>query len=135
MNETLKVTTETVTILADQARLTGDLSMPANPIGLVLFAHGSGSGRLSPRNQFVARALNDHHLATLLFDLLTPDEEVVDAATRRLGFDIGFLAQRLVAVTDWNETRAVVAHLPVGYSAPARAPRPRSSLPRLGPIG
>jgi pimeloyl-ACP methyl ester carboxylesterase len=115
MNETLKVTSETVTILADRAQLTGDLSIPTDPIGLVLFAHGSGSGRLSPRNQFVARTLNDHRIATLLFDLLTPDEEVVDAATRRLRFDIGFLALRLVAVTDWTETRAVVAHLPVGY--------------------
>lgn len=115
MNETMKVTTDTVTILVDGARLTGDLAMPSDPIGLVVFAHGSGSGRLSPRNQFVARALNDHRLATLLFDLLTPDEEVVDATTRRLRFDIGFLAQRLVAVTDWTETRAVVAHLPVGY--------------------
>jgi len=81
----------------------------------VIFAHGSGSSRKSPRNREVAATLQDRGLATLLFDLLTLDEEAVDRHTAHLRFDIDFLAQRLVAATDWATGHAVLARLPLGY--------------------
>jgi putative phosphoribosyl transferase len=91
--------------------LEGNLSVPSDAKGIVLFAHGSGSSRHSPRNQFVARTLNNAGLATLLIDLLTPDEEAIDQRTRELRFDIGLLAERLVCAIEWltkqNETRAL----------------------------
>ena len=90
--------------------LAGILQIPENADGLVVFAHGSGSSRLSPRNAAVARALNDRCFATLLFDLLTPDEE----ADRANVFDIPLLADRLVAAVRWLECEATVAELPVG---------------------
>ena len=90
-----------VHILADRATLAGNLNIPVNATALVLFAHGSGSSRHSPRNQFVARTLNDTGLATLLFDLLTPEEELVDTRTAELRFDIDLLAKRLVHATKW----------------------------------
>ena len=80
--------------------LGGDLVVPETATGLVIFAHGSGSSRLSPRNQWVASQLEAAHLATMLFDLLTPAEEAVDARTGELRFDVEFLAERLVHVTD-----------------------------------
>lgn len=83
--------------------LEGDLVVPQKGRGIVIFAHGSGSSRLSPRNRFVAKALNNAGIGTLLFDLLTAEEEVVDDVTRELRFDIPFLAKRLVAVTKWLE--------------------------------
>src|SRR5947199_604653 len=82
---------------------------------LVLFAHGSGSSRHSPRNQFVARTLNDAGLATLLFDLLTPEEESVDLYTREHRFDIGLLAERLVYATKWAKEQKQTRDLRVGY--------------------
>jgi putative phosphoribosyl transferase len=84
-------------------------------IGLVLFVHGSGSSRHSPRNQFVARTLNNAGLATLLFDLLTPEEELVDMRTAELRFDIGLLAERLVHATKWASEQAQTRDLRVGY--------------------
>src|SRR5439155_10742771 len=81
--------------------LHGELIEPANSNGVVLFAHGSGSSRHSPRNQFVARTLREHGLGTLLFDLLTEDEEQEDRFSGHLRFDIGLLAQRLVGATEW----------------------------------
>jgi pimeloyl-ACP methyl ester carboxylesterase len=95
--------------------LHGDLSVPSNAIGLVLFAHGSGSSRLSPRNRAVAATLHEGRIATLLFDLLTHDEERVDTITSQHRFDIATLAGRLVAVTDWVATSSEIARLPVGY--------------------
>lgn len=91
--------------------LPGGLSVPGNPYGVIVFAHGSGSSRFSPRNTAVARALNERGLATLLFDLLTPQEE----QARSNVFDVGLLAERLMAAVDWLEgqTRAI-ASLPVG---------------------
>ena len=77
-----------------------DLTVPHDPKGIVLFAHGSGSSRHSPRNRYVASILNDAGLATLLMDLLTPEEEQLDARTGHLRFDIGLLADRLAAATD-----------------------------------
>jgi len=81
----------------------------------VLFAHGSGSSRHSPRNRYVARVLNEANLATLLLDLLTPDEEAIDLHTAHLRFDIELLAERLVAATDWVTQYRDTQHLPVGY--------------------
>lgn len=95
--------------------LEADLSLPEAAFGVVLFAHGSGSSRFSPRNRHVARFLNDGGLATVLADLLTPDEEAVDEHTRALRFDIGMLAERLVAVTDWLSAQAPIESLPIGY--------------------
>jgi putative phosphoribosyl transferase len=90
-----------VRIEAGQVTLEGNLSLPERARGIVLFAHGSGSSRHSPRNRYVARVLNEAKLATLLVDLLTPDEEAIDLRTAHLRFDIGLLAERLVGVTDW----------------------------------
>lgn len=91
------------------------LALPEKSQGLVLFAHGSGSSRHSPRNQFVAELLNDGGLATLLLDLLTPQEEAIDRATAELRFDIGLLAGRLVAVTRWVRAQAPLEGLNLGY--------------------
>lgn len=81
--------------------LRGDLIIPESARGLVLFAHGSGSGRKSSRNRYVASVLQQHRIATLLFDLLTEQEEIVDARTAHIRFDISLLANRLIQVTDW----------------------------------
>jgi putative phosphoribosyl transferase len=102
---------EDVEVPADEMRLAGHLTIPENPIGVVLFAHGSGSSRHSPRNRYVAGELNQAGLGTLLFDLLTPQEEL----DRTKVFDVELLAGRLVEVTRWLGTRADAAELPVGY--------------------
>jgi dienelactone hydrolase len=94
--------------------LDGDLGIPDRPAGLVLFAHGSGSSRHSPRNRFVARALEGQNLATLLIDLLTPEEEAVDIRTAALRFDIPLLARRLVVIVDWLAGEPLTASLPIG---------------------
>ena len=93
--------------------LPGILEIPPSASGIVLFAHGSGSSRLSPRNQFVARALQKSHLATLLFDLLTPDEEVIDNVSAELRFNIPMLAERLVKATRYILEKH--RDLPIGY--------------------
>src|ERR1700730_13169645 len=92
-----------VQIQARRAVLSANLIIPENPVALVLFAHGSGSSRHSPRNQFVARTLNDAGLATLLFDLLTQHEEAADVRTGEHRFNIGLLAERLVDATNWTK--------------------------------
>jgi dienelactone hydrolase len=102
-------------IPAEGVQLDGTLTIPDGAHAVVLFAHGSGSSRFSPRNRFVARQLHDAHLATLLIDLLTPSEERVDAATAQLRFDIPLLARRLVAATDWLCGDPPTAQLRVGY--------------------
>ena len=94
--------------------LPGDLGMPAQPRGIVLFAHGSGSSRHSSRNQYVARALERRGLATLLIDLLTPDEEALDEQTGDFRFNIEMLAQRLTAIVDWLQRRETTSSLPIG---------------------
>jgi hypothetical protein len=91
-----------VRIAAGPVTLEGDWCVPAGAVGLALFAHGSGSSRHSPRNQFVARVLQEAGTGTLLFDLLTREEEAIDARTGELRFDIGLLAQRLVTATRWG---------------------------------
>src|SRR6266699_2672646 len=90
-----------VSIPAGRATLEGDLAVPAGGAGVVVFAHGSGSSRHSPRNRYVAAMLHETGLATLLFDLLTPAEEAIDLRTRQLRFDIELLSQRLVTAIDW----------------------------------
>jgi putative phosphoribosyl transferase len=102
---------KTVEIDLPEVRLAGDLTLPSNPIGIVVFAHGSGSSRLSPRNRFVAQALNGGALVTVLFDLLTPAEELDRANV----FDIEMLTGRLVETTHWLGTRPELRRLPIGY--------------------
>jgi dienelactone hydrolase len=104
-----------VQIQAGQAALSGNLHIPDEATALVLFAHGSGSSRHSPRNQFVARTLNNAGLATLLFDLLTPEEESIDARTAELRFNIGLLAERLVHATKWAKQQEQTRDLRIGY--------------------
>jgi dienelactone hydrolase len=106
--------THAVRLDAAGTTLDGDLTVPVAARGLILFAHGSGSSRHSPRNQYVARVLNASGLATLLMDLLTPAEEAIDEQTRALRFDIGLLARRLVGAVDWAATQPELASLPIG---------------------
>ncbi len=103
-----------VRLQAGQVELDGDLEVPAGAAGVVLFAHGSGSSRHSPRNRQVAAALRQAGLATLLLDLLTTAEEELDRATAELRFDVGMLAERLVAAVDWLLAEAATAGLAVG---------------------
>ena len=102
-------------IPAGRAVLSGNLTIPENAKALVLFAHGSGSSRHSPRNQFVARTLNRAGLGTLLFDLLTPEEEARDSYTREHRFNIGLLAERLVHATKWSRQQDEMRDLRIGY--------------------
>jgi putative phosphoribosyl transferase len=106
--------TETVTVDAADVGLTGDLSVPRGATGVVVFAHGSGSGRLSPRNRAVAGALVDDRFATLLFDLLTRGEEAAERRTHHLRFDIPLLASRLVGAVDWVARQGALRGLPIG---------------------
>ena len=104
-----------VQIPAGRARLDGDLAISDNPAGIVLFAHGSGSSRFSPRNRHVAGILQAAGLATLLMDLLTPQEEQVDALSGHLRFDIGLLADRLLLATDWVRSQHEMQNVAIGY--------------------
>src|ERR687889_2325615 len=104
-----------VRVSAGPVTLEGSLGIPDDAGGVVLFAHGSGSGRYSPRNRYVARVLREANLATLLIDLLTEDEEEVDLRTTRLRFDIGLLARRLVGATDWLVQNPHTEQLRIGY--------------------
>lgn len=92
---------QSIQISIGSISLSGDLNIPDGVQGAVLFAHGSGSGRHSPRNRYVAKVLQEASLGTLLLDLLTEDEELIDEQTRHLRFDIGLLANRLIGATDW----------------------------------
>ena len=102
-------------IPADGDEIQGDLRIPEDSKAIVIFAHGSGSSRHSPRNQYVAGVLNDGRIATLLIDLLTPDEEVVDLETSQLRFDIDLLAERLSAVTNWLRGQSATEKFYIGY--------------------
>ena len=103
-----------IAVPIDGQSLPGDLGMLPDPHGIVLFAHGSGSSRHSPRNQYVARRLERRSLATLLIDLLTPEEEAVDDRTAEYRFDIPMLAGRLVTIVDWLRRRKDTGSLPIG---------------------
>jgi len=109
------VTETSVVVAAQDADLDGDLTVPDQARALVLFAHGSGSSRRSPRNRAVAEVLQASGLATLLFDLLTPAEEEIDLRTRALRFDIELLARRLGAATDWADGQPELRSLPPAY--------------------
>jgi len=104
-----------VHIAVGSVTLEGNLSVPEGAGGVVLFAHGSGSSRHSPRNRYVARLLNEAKLATLLIDLLTSAEEAIDLRTAHLRFDIGFLAERLLGATDWLTLHPDTRDLGIGY--------------------
>jgi dienelactone hydrolase len=104
-----------VRIQAGRTGLSGNLTIPENAVALVLFVHGSGSSRHSPRNQFVARMLNDARLGTLLFDLLTSEEEAADVRTREHRFNIGLLTERLVQATRWVKQREQTRDSRLGY--------------------
>jgi dienelactone hydrolase len=104
-----------VHVAAGAVTLQGELNIPQNARGVVLFAHGSGSGRLSPRNRYVAALLNEAGLATLLVDLLTAEEEVVDMRTAHLRFNIDLLAERLIGATEWLAREPHTGGLRIGY--------------------
>lgn len=103
-----------VRIPADGTVLEGDLRLPEEARGLVVFAHGSGSSRLSPRNRYVAQVLNEHHMGTLLSDLLTIEEENVDKNTHRYRFDVPLLSDRLEQIVLWAHKHRETRHLPIG---------------------
>ena len=107
------IASSNVEIRSGRVILQGELSIPEGAPGVVLFAHGSGSSRHSPRNQFVARTIREAGAGTLLFDLLTREEEAIDSRTGHLRFDIGLLAERLVDATYW--LKGQLSHLSVGY--------------------
>ena len=98
-----------------RGEIVGDLHLPDDPHGLVVFAHGSGSSRHSPRNRLVARVLDEAELGTLLIDLLTAEEEAVDVRTAELRFDIGLLAERLLAATEAADADQRLRDLRLGY--------------------
>lgn len=104
-----------IKFLADRVALEGDLAIPDQAKAVILFAHGSGSGRFSPRNRYVAGALNKAGLSTFLIDLLTKKEEAEDALAGHLRFNIPFLAKRLLAATDWLLNEADTGKLKIGY--------------------
>ena len=103
-----------VNLRVDELTLEGHLAIPEDPHGIVIFAHGSGSSRHSPRNRFVARRLNEGRLATLLFDLLSEEEHAIDQTTGHLRFDIGLLAGRLTGAVDSVAQRSETASMNIG---------------------
>jgi pimeloyl-ACP methyl ester carboxylesterase len=115
LHETAHNTISSSEVAIEPWGLDGDWRLPRNACGVVVFCHGSGSSRMSPRNRTVAKKLNEAGLATLLFDLLSYEEEVEDRWSRRLRFDIPMLAERVVHATDWITTRRDAASLPIGY--------------------
>ncbi|SEK55972.1 dienelactone hydrolase family protein [Nitrosovibrio tenuis] len=107
--------TTAVRIPAHGVFLNADLAIPAEAKAIVAFAHGSGSGRHSPRNRYVAETLNEYKFATLLADLLTEEEEIVDMRTRHLRFDIPMLADRLIDIAAWLQREPQTKHLKIGW--------------------
>jgi pimeloyl-ACP methyl ester carboxylesterase len=107
--------TRDVQVIAGDVALSGNLTIPGDAVGIVLFAHGSGSSRHSPRNVFVADQLQRGRIATLLIDLLTRAEEAIDIQTAELRFDIPLLARRVSQATDWLREQPETHELPVGY--------------------
>jgi len=110
-----KTKEEVVVIPVGKATIEGNLVIPIGARGVVLFAHGSGSGRFSPRNQYVAKVLNEAGIGTLLIDLLTKEEEEIDTATGEFRFDIGLLSQRLEVATEWLKQNPATKSLAIGY--------------------
>ena len=112
---TVQAIHQSVIIPAGRAELSGDLDLPAEAAGLVLFAHGSGSSRHSPRNRYVAEVIREAGIGTLLFDLLTQEEEAEDQFTGHLRFDINLLASRLTEATKWVANQRELERLGLGY--------------------
>jgi len=110
-----KTKEEVVVIPVNRATIKGNLTIPAGTKGIVLFAHGSGSSRFSPRNQYVAKVLNRAGIGTLLIDLLTREEEEIDASTGEFRFNIGLLAERLLSATEWLKQNPATKSLVFGY--------------------
>jgi dienelactone hydrolase len=106
---------QALTITAGDVELEGELDIPESAIGIVMFVHGSGSSRHSPRNRLVAKGLRRGGLGTLLFDLLTHREEQIDLVTRRLRFDIDLLAERTLGATDWLLAQPLARDVRIGY--------------------
>ena len=104
-----------VSIPVGRYSIQGDLTIPRGSVAAVIFAHGSGSSRHSPRNKYVAETLNERGLSTLLIDLLTTEEEAIDNQTAELRFNIRILADRLVAATDWVRQQRNLSTLRLGY--------------------
>lgn len=115
MDKYILDTEQAVRIPSGKNRLDGLLYIPQNACGIVLFVHGSGSSRLSTRNQYVAKKLNDAGLATLLFDLLTPKEDIIDNQTAQFRFNIQLLASRLLDTTLWCRRQPMLQSLDIGY--------------------
>lgn len=115
--ETILPKPESIDVAVDtgEVRLAGTLTIPSGARGIVIFAHGSGSSRLSPRNRYVAGVLHSRRIATLLFDLLTSEEESSDRLTAEFRFDIPMLARRLLAATKWAERHPDARGLPIGF--------------------
>ena len=114
-NGSMDIKSQLIYIPTGRDEIQGELRIPEKSTSIVVFAHGSGSSRHSPRNTYVASVLNEAEMATLLVDLLTPSEEAVDVRTGHLRFDIGLLADRLLTVTDWLRTQSSTAKLHLGY--------------------
>ena len=110
-----KTTERIVHVIADSVELEGKLTIPENATGIVLFVHGTGSSRHSPRNRHVAQVLREAGLATLLIDLLTAEEEREDIETARVRFDIGLLAGRVRGASDWLAASPLTGHMRLGY--------------------
>lgn len=115
MNSGSKTSSKSIKIQINDLILNGDLQIPDNANAIILFAHGSGSSRLSPRNRFVAHSLNQQGFATLLFDLLTSEEEIIDEQTREFRFDIPLLAVRLIQTTDWLISQDEFKNINIAY--------------------
>lgn len=115
MKTTHKTTEETIHIQVEKGEIEGELIIPPEAQGIVLFAHGSGSSRFSPRNQLVAKIIREHHLATLLLDLLTLEEDRVDQVSREFRFNIDLLADRLLQATQWIFKDSRTQNLSIGY--------------------
>jgi putative phosphoribosyl transferase len=115
MTDSALLKTTAVRIPAGKVFLNADLAMPPEATAIVAFAHGSGSGRRSPRNRYVAQLLNGYKFATLLADLLTEEEEIIDMQTRHLRFDIPMLADRLIDIASWLGREPQTKHLKIGW--------------------
>jgi pimeloyl-ACP methyl ester carboxylesterase len=109
------ISLDSITVPAGAVWLKGDLLIPAGARGIVVFVHGSGSSRFGPRNLYVAEFLQQGKLATLLFDLLTEDEEAIDLSTRKLRFDIDLLTQRVLGASGWLKSHKATRDLSIGY--------------------
>ncbi|MCC7023005.1 MAG: dienelactone hydrolase family protein [Thermomicrobiales bacterium] len=136
MNRRVSIPAPTeIPIALPDAELEGAITLPSTPQGIIVFAHGSGSSRHSPRNQYVAQVLQEAGLGTLLMDLLTREEELIDQRTRHLRFDIDLLSRRLTGVIDWMTRNATTQHIPIGLfgasTGAAAALRTAAARPQL----